>query len=381
MIDFPQDPIDGQIEVDYLDASNVVIWTFRADDNSWNAQEFGPGNSFTTRTDAVFLTTQWTSGQPIPTLPRGTIGVPEDTVLAKQEDLNLLFVNLFEQIDVVLDNFEATGGQVYTDMIKVRGSEYTQEDVNLANKGLAEANAMALQGDVQWAENVAGCKMRGLYEHQGGPGNGGGVARGYFKLFKDQSNSHPERTQDYTEVRQIWINAESLGGALDYVRGEKLSKGDLITVSETRTAAGGAYKITSFRDDWENEEQGDYYVLMVEPLPDSTAGDCSANSQATMRITPDITMYASTKGATFTGNVKIEGALEAQKALVVTLSGGGIFVINGWDNKPLLESRSGKAVQYKGEIVQDKDLCNKGYVDQQLSALQGRLAALEAKAG
>ena len=385
MITFPDNPYDGQVIVDEVDESNVAIWTYDASDNSWRAKEYGNGSGFTTRTDMVYLADQYGSN-PHPAGPPRVpelkgIHVPEDLYLAKQKDLNEFFVYCLEELDAIVGGLEVTGGILYEDNIRLRNQPGSQADLNLANKKVTEAAIIGLRGDQQFVENVLGVKMRGLWEHQGGAGsNAKGVEPGFFKMYGDQGFSNPTRTQDYSEVQQIWVSCKSVG-IEDYVRNsEEFKKGDLVTLNEQKTQSGGAYRITHIRVDWESEEQGDFYVMNVEPLEGAQYGSVESGGSCIIRVTPDTTGYASKKGDTFSGRVKIEDALEVGKALVVTLTGGGLFKVSG-DNGDLLISRGAgaEAVQYRGTIEKDDDLCNKGYLDSRLEALEKRLAELESK--
>ena len=167
MITFPEAPYDGQVVVDYVNDSNVVLWTFDATDNSWRANEYGPGESMTTRTDQVYLADQY-AGNPHPAFSIRGIHLPADLTLAKQKDLNEFIIYCLEEFDSIIGGLEVTGGVLYEDNIKLRNQEGTQADYNLANKLTTEAAVLGLRSDVQWAENIAGVKLRGLWEHEGG---------------------------------------------------------------------------------------------------------------------------------------------------------------------------------------------------------------------
>lgn len=377
MITFPEAPYDGQVVIDYVDEINVVIWTYDATDNSWRAQEFGPGQSMTTRTDMVYLTDQY-GANPHPAISLKGIHIPDDLTLAKQKDLNEFIIYCLQEFDSIIGGLEVTGGALYDDNIRLRGQEGTQADLNHANKVATEATIIGLRSDVQWAENVAGVKLRGLWEHEGGANElGKGVEPGYFHLYGDASFSQPTRTQSFKEVQQVWVSVDSLGMG-DYFRDStEIQKGDLLTINETRTQAGGCYRITHHRVDWESEKQGDFHVFNCEPLEGAQFGTVTANSQCTFRVTPDSRLYADTRGATFKGHVVVEDALEVKKALTVDLKGGGMFFVVGQDDNYLLKTRGGTAVEYQGEVEKYNDLCNKGYVDEQISALTKRLAEVQ----
>ena len=378
MITFPDNPYDGQVIVDEVDESNVAIWTYDASDNSWRAKEYGNGSGFTTRTDMVYLADQYGSN-PHPAGPPRVpelkgIHVPEDLYLAKQKDLNEFFVYCLEELDAIVGGLEVTGGILYEDNIRLRNQPGSQADLNLANKKVTEAAIIGLRGDQQFVENVLGVKMRGLWEHQGGAGmTSKGVEPGFFKMYEDQGFSNPVRTQDFEKVQQLWISVESLGVA-DYQRNaQKFNKGDFVTLNETQTQSGGAYRIRNCRIDWEDEAQGDFYVMNVEPLDGAQYGSISANSQCTIRVTPDVNAFLPVTGGTVNGSVKFENGVEFGKALVVTLTGGGMFIVTGQNNIDLLKSRFGEAIEYNGSIEKDADLVNKQYIDQQIDALRQEL--------
>jgi len=108
MTEFPSDPKDGEIVVDRVDPDNVVIWTFQASDNSWNAEEYGPGQSQTTRTDYVYLTQQVAGPakyrmQLTKADEHDWLPIPDDLYLANQKDLNELFVTFFQHINARVD--------------------------------------------------------------------------------------------------------------------------------------------------------------------------------------------------------------------------------------------------------------------------------------
>ena len=380
MIEFPDTPYDGQQLIDEVDESNVVIWTYDASDNSWRANEYGPGSGFTTRTDMVYLADQY-GNNPHPTAPElKGIHIPDDLYLAKQKDLNEFFVYCLQEIDAILGGLEVTGGVLYEDNIRLRGQEGTQADLNLKNKEVTAAAIVGLRGDQQFVENVLGVKMRGVWEHQGGAGSTvKGVEPGFFKMYEDQGFSNPVRTQDYQDVQQIWVSVDSLGVG-DYVRNsQEFQKGDVVTINETRTQSGGAYRITHVRVDWESEDQGEFYVMNLDPIEGAQYGSIDSGGQVTIRVTPCATSYLPLSGGKVNGNVFLEEALTVGKAMVVTLSGGGMFVVEGEDNNggstTLLKSRGqyGTAIQYKGLIEEDDDLVNKQYIDQQIDALRAEL--------
>ena len=108
MIEFPPSPKDGETVVDRVDAENVVIWTYRESDNSWNAEEYGPGQSQTTRTDFVYLTQQVAGPAKYRMqLPKAEehdwLPIPDDLYLSTQQELNELFVTFFQHINARVD--------------------------------------------------------------------------------------------------------------------------------------------------------------------------------------------------------------------------------------------------------------------------------------
>lgn len=314
MITFPENPTDGQTVVDKGDGNTIVIWTYDAAENQWNAEQYGAvGAAHITYTDQV--------------LSRE----PDDAVVT-QRDIN----------------------RTQPEVAKATAANY--------------ANSVWMQADAAMQVRSSGIWINEEPDHIGAAPN---LQRFYLAKDDGEPPSYKEATTAY--VHQFG-SGDLIDGGLEEVGDILQIYGPPRLDSPTPTH--GVYRITSVERIGDGTSGYDTFGLeflrgygaplhndqaVIKSGPDTTSSGGGGGD------------YLPLSGGSITGNLSVAGSLSNQGGIMLAgpkdkgfyiydLQGGAVFSAYG--------DKFGAGAQYFGAVEQAKHVATKEYVDNSIGKIE-----------